>query len=116
VTRALAMKEVMSKVYFDIEKACAKLPYNVTRRSTDWIVDFMFDQTFQVRVGLELSREYEVENGTPQGSAISPILFTWMIDDIFGNIGQGICRCRCHLDKRKKYSLSNIKCKVLLEQ
>ena len=67
-------------------------------------------------MGSELSREFEVENGTPQGSAISPILFTWMMDDIFGNIGQGICRCWCHLDKWKTYSLSNRKCKVLLAQ
>jgi hypothetical protein len=41
-------------------------------------------------VGLELSREYEVENGTPQGTDISPIFFTMMSDDIFGDIGQDI--------------------------
>ena len=84
VTKALAMKEVMSIVYFDIEKAfdtmwreglLVKLNVCIGERMYNWIMDLL-DRTFQVRLGSELSREYEVENGTPQGSTISPTLFT----------------------------------------
>src|SRR5206468_3671693 len=40
------------------------------------------ERTFQVRVGSELSEVKTLENGTPQGSIISPILFFIMINDI----------------------------------
>ncbi len=33
---------------------------------------------------------YQVDNGTPQGSVCSPILFNIMINDIFGEIELGI--------------------------
>ena len=50
----------------------------ISGRMYNWIMDLL-DRTFQVRLESELSREYEVENGTPQGSTISPTLFTLMI-------------------------------------
>jgi len=48
----------------------------------DWIVDFTTDRTFQVRVGDTLSAICTLENGTNQGSVISPELFIAMIDDL----------------------------------
>lgn len=41
----------------------------------DWVGDFFSDGSIQVRTGAELSRQYIVENDTPQGSVVSPTLF-----------------------------------------
>ena len=40
----------------------------------------------QVRVGNTLSGTHAIENGTPQGSIISPILFLVMINNLPANI------------------------------
>ena len=54
----------------------------ITNRMHDWIADFLSDRTIQVRVGIELSTKKTLENGTPQGSVLSPILFLVMFNDI----------------------------------
>jgi len=56
--------------------------YGVNGHMFDWIRDFLTDRTMQVRVGIELSKKYVIENGTPQGSMISLILLICMISDI----------------------------------
>ncbi len=50
----------------------------------------MFGRSIQVKVGDILSSMVNVENGTPQGSVISPILFNIMINDIFDGINRDI--------------------------
>ena len=47
-----------------------------------FIENFICDRTFQVQVGGELSKCAQLENGTPQGSIISPTLFLIMINDL----------------------------------
>ena len=47
-----------------------------------WINNFLTIRTIQVRVGNSLSGLKRMENGTPQESAISPILFLLMINDM----------------------------------
>lgn len=64
----------------------------ITGRMFNWIKDFLFGRAIQVRIGSALSERYVVENGTPQGSVISPILFSIMIKDIFSNIQDDIGR------------------------
>ena len=47
-----------------------------------FISDFLTDRTIQVRVGDALSDIFRLENGTTQGSIISPLLFLIMINDL----------------------------------
>ncbi|KAL5009331.1 hypothetical protein ScPMuIL_014912, partial [Solemya velum] len=47
-----------------------------------WIKDFLFDRSIYVRIANTLSSSYPLENGTPQGSVISPTLFLVMVNDL----------------------------------
>jgi len=49
----------------------------------NWVLDFLFGREIEVRVGAAYSSTYAVENGTPQGSVCSLVLFNIMINDIF---------------------------------
>lgn len=89
IKKALSMKEGLVAVYFDVEKAYDMLwkeglllklkKIGIEGRMYNWILSFLLDRTIQVRVGNELSQTVSVENGTPQGSVISPILFNIMM-------------------------------------
>ena len=46
-----------------------------------FIDDFLSDRKIRVVVGGQMSGSYSMENGTPQGSVISPTLFNIMIND-----------------------------------
>ncbi len=61
-------------------------------RMFNWIRDFLNNRTIEVRVGMEFSSIYPIENGTPQGSVCSPMLFNIMINDIFNRIDQRMGR------------------------
>ncbi len=100
VKKALIMKEFLFAVFFDIEKAYDTLSreglliklnkIGIGGRMYNWILDFLFERSFQVRVGEEMSASYDILNGTPQGSVISPILFYLMINDIFERVKPSI--------------------------
>lgn len=102
IRKAQINKETMAAVFFDVEKAYDMLwkeglliklnIMGVGGRIFNWIMDFLNERTIQVKIGAELSSQYIVENGTPQGSVISPTLFSIMINDVFVNIPNDIGR------------------------
>ena len=46
----------------------------------NYILDFLSDRTFQVRVGDTISDRYTQETGTPQGAVLSPTIFNVLIN------------------------------------
>lgn len=99
IKRAFANKESLISVFLDIEKAYDMLwregllvklsRYGVSGRMFGWIRNFLEERTIQVRVGQVLSDVVSIDNGTPQGSVISPVLFNVMINDMFLDLNQG---------------------------
>ena len=62
------------------------LLYNIKKLGLEgnifnFIRDFLRNRTIQVRVGSELSSVRVLENGTPQGSVIIPLLFLLRVND-----------------------------------
>ncbi len=53
----------------------------ITGNMLNWIMNFLKHRTCQVKIGDTLSNIFCSDNGTPQGSAISPLLFLIMIND-----------------------------------
>lgn len=51
---------------------------------------FLRGKQMQVRIGRIYSERYPVENVTPQGSIVSPLLFSLMINVVFNDIEVGI--------------------------
>lgn len=102
IRKAQVNKEMLVGVFFDVEKAYDMLwkegllmkleSLGIEGKMYNWISSFLFGRTIQVRVGSAYSRILSIENGTPQGSVSSPILFNLMINDIFRNIETGIGR------------------------
>lgn len=99
IKKAFVNKESLIAVFLDIEKAydmlwregllIKLLRYGVSGRMYSWIKNFLEDRTIQVRVGGAISDVVFVDNGTPQGSVISPVLFNIMINDMFFDLGHG---------------------------
>lgn len=92
ILKKLKNKESVLAVFIDFERAYDMLHVptllhklqniGITGHTFNWIESFLSNRTFQVKVGAELSDKYRQENGTPQGSIISPLLFLLMINDI----------------------------------
>lgn len=57
------------------------LHLKITGNAIKYIKNFLENRTSKVTVGLASSNVYSLDNGTPQGSAISPLLFLIMIND-----------------------------------
>jgi len=87
----LANKHNVLAVFVDVEKAydmvnkavlyLKLLTSGITCRMFQFIRSFLSNRIFHVRVGFTLSMTKLLENGTPQGSVLSPVLFSLMIND-----------------------------------
>ena len=90
--KAKRQNKILSAVMLDLEKAYDTLWREGTLDEIDkigiggnmynYILNFLKDRTFQVRVGKELSDVHTQTNGVPQGAVISPTLFNIMINEI----------------------------------
>ena len=83
-------RKQIAAVFLDLEKAYDMLwregalheihKAGIKGQMFNYILDFLKDRTFQVKVGNSLSSQYTQENGTPQGSVLSPTIFNIMIN------------------------------------
>ena len=53
----------------------------ISGKLLNWIKFFLTNRKYMVKIGDCLSDTFTTENGTPQGSAISPLLFLIMVND-----------------------------------
>ena len=56
--------------------------FGITDNMLKWIHNFLTDRKIQVRVGVQTSDPLNLENGCPQGSVLSPILFNVIINTL----------------------------------
>ncbi len=80
------------KVDFDVEKAFDKAPHKgilMTLKSYEcpsyigrWLVSFFSDRSFVVEIEGSISEEKDILAGVPQGSPLSPLLFSLFINGI----------------------------------
>jgi len=92
INKGFANKESTVAVFLDIQKAydmvwrkgvLIKLQLlGVGGKVVKWVDSFLTNRSIQVRVNGVLSSRYGVENGVPQGSVISPLLFNIAVSDI----------------------------------
>uniref|UniRef100_A0A671TUX8 Reverse transcriptase domain-containing protein n=1 Tax=Sparus aurata TaxID=8175 RepID=A0A671TUX8_SPAAU len=102
IRKAQVKKETVVAVFLDVEKAYDMLwvegllikmhMLGIGGNMFNWMMDFLNNRSIQVKIGKETSRRCLVENGTPQGSVISPLLFNIMINDVFANVQPRIGR------------------------
>ena len=60
--------------------------FNIEGKLLTWIQDFLRDRKIQVRVGDKTSDLHQMDNGSPQGSVLSPILFNVLINTLYDKL------------------------------
>ena len=79
----LLKSEYLVAVYFDIEKAFDIKNIGLEGHLPIFIKNFLKNRKIKVRLEDTLSSEYSLDNGTSQGSILSPILFILIINYMF---------------------------------
>jgi len=105
-------------IFFDLEKAYdTTWKFGIMRDLRDlglmgnlpiFIKNFLEDRSFQVRLGASLSGSYPQDNGVPQGSILSPTLFSIKINSITKCLRSGMNAALYVDDFSVSYSSQNI--------
>lgn len=92
INMAFMEHKILVAVALDLEKAfdlmwstgtITKLKeYGISGNMLKWIHSFLKDRKIQTRVGDNTSEELILENGCPQGSVLSPILFNVIVNTL----------------------------------
>ena len=79
-------------IFFDIQSAFDKIWHNgllfkliklkIPLYIIKWIENFLTDRKFKVKIGNYLTGQYNITCSTPQGTVLSPLLFSLFINDI----------------------------------
>lgn len=92
IYKTLEAKQYTVGIFIDLEKAydllwheglifkLAKL--GISGKMLRWIKDFLTDRSFKIKIGQKFSEIKIIQNGTPQGSVVSPLFFNIMVNDI----------------------------------
>lgn len=89
--KSINNKGYTAAVFLDLSKAfdmlwkdgllCKLRKLNLHGNIYHWIKEFLTDRQIKVRIGNTTSETYKLQNGVPQGSVISPILFILLMND-----------------------------------
>ena len=90
ILKAKMQNRVLMCIYLDLEKdfdlmwtngvLSQLVKFDIKDRMLGWIKDFLSDRKIQVSVGQDLSEIRVLDNGSPQGSVSSPILFSIVVN------------------------------------
>ena len=92
ILEAFGNRKKVCCIFFDIESAFDKIWHNgliykliklkLPLYLIKWIESFLSQRTFKVKIGKYLTKSYNISCSTPQGTVLSPLLFSIYINDI----------------------------------
>ncbi len=96
IKTAFMAKQSVVAVFLDLEKAFDLMwtkgvifqlkSKGITNRMLKWIDNFLSGRNIRVRLGQDHAEYQSVENGCPQGSVLSPLLFNIIIDTLYDEL------------------------------
>ncbi len=96
IKSAFMAKQSVVAVFLDLEKAFDLMwtkgvifqlkSKGITNRMLKWIDNFLTGRKIRVRLGQDHADYQSVENGSRQGSVLSPILFNIIIDTLYDEL------------------------------